>query len=218
MSYKPSKRQQDTYAEQQLAQYLDYSFYGKILEKYDEISWQRIKDRQEQLQGIDGYLTVSGTKYVIDEKAALHYINENIHTFAFEVDSIQRGRLVDGWFINDSAKTTHYLLVWPNATTTDLQQIRYNHFFRTLCFLLPKKSIVDHLNKNGLTKEKLKSDALNFRKKQCAGKIETVESKAAGGYYYLSNDLNERPMNIVINRSVLDNLSVITFRTAFLRG
>lgn len=52
----------------------------------------RVHDEQGQRSGIDVEFTgADGRVYYVDEKAQLHYLNQNLPTFAFELLSFQKG-------------------------------------------------------------------------------------------------------------------------------
>jgi len=69
--------------EQQLSQFLD-SIYQKHLKHYN---FERVNVMKRQLQGIDLVLRYRGTQneFLIDEKAQLDYLNDDLPTFAFEL-------------------------------------------------------------------------------------------------------------------------------------
>lgn len=113
-----SFRNQDMRAEQRLGEFMDAYFYSKLKSKNGApISFIRMSDRDSQLKGIDVCIETDGRKMLIDEKASVYYSNAMIPTFAFELDSIQRGHTepVQGWFINDELMTEYYMLIWPNV-------------------------------------------------------------------------------------------------------
>ena len=101
-----SFRKQDMKLETELGSFLDEYLYPDILKQYKAYSkFIRIKDRQQQLQGID-VIIENGNKSTIniDEKASVYYSNAMIPTFAFEINSYQRdgNEPVIGWLLNDN--------------------------------------------------------------------------------------------------------------------
>ena len=79
----------DLQKEQKLSVLLD-SHYNTYLKQYD---FERVKDMKQQLVGIDLILThkSNGEKVLVDEKAQLDYVNENLPTFAFELGYQKKG-------------------------------------------------------------------------------------------------------------------------------
>ncbi len=94
----------DLQKEQKLSVLLD-SHYNTYLKQYD---FERVKDMKQQLVGIDLILThkSNGEKVLVDEKAQLDYVNENLPTFAFEL-----GYQKKGWLFDASKKTDFYALI-----------------------------------------------------------------------------------------------------------
>ena len=126
-----SFRHNDMKAEKQLAEFMDRCFYSKLYDlKGNKVEFKRMTDQQSQLEGIDVEIIADGRKFRIDEKASLYYSNVMIPTFAFEIDSIQKGHEepVEGWFLNDSLSTDYYMLIWPNVKCKQIggQWVRKN--------------------------------------------------------------------------------------------
>lgn len=208
-----SRRFMDMNAEQELATYLDNAFYGPLMKAKPNYKWERYADKGMQLKGVDGILSVGETQLVIDEKATLYYINKDIPTFAFEINSYQHGRLTDGWLFAKEYETTHYLLVWPKATTTDLRYIKASDFRQCWCYLVERKKIIDYLASRGFTKERIHKDALAIRKEGKFGRL--LIPGITGFNYYLSHPSNysEAPLNIVIRRDILRELAIAKYCT-----
>ena len=103
--------------EREVAKYLDENLYSKeIFTKHE-----RTDTKDLQLKGSDIIISAPSLGIVdgiCDEKAASAYwhMERSIKTFSLEVSSFQHGKLRDGWIINDSLDTTHYLFCWLSAT------------------------------------------------------------------------------------------------------
>ena len=77
-------RKQDSHAENAVAQFLDQFFYQKYVR--NQI---RYSDLETQLKGVDVTFDFEEQiQLLVDEKAAAHFVNKNIPTFAFELDFI----------------------------------------------------------------------------------------------------------------------------------
>ena len=102
-----SNFKQDLAKEQWLYPLLD-TYYGH-LKHYD---FKRVHDITEQRAGIDLILTDRRTKktYFVDEKAQLDYLNEDLPTFAFEIQYSKDGTLRPGWLFDSNKKTQFYAL------------------------------------------------------------------------------------------------------------
>ncbi len=202
-----SRRTQDMHAEQELAKFLDENLYPFLEESYKDLHWERNHDINAQLRGIDGYLHVGLDTSIVDEKATLYYINRNLPTFAFEIDSYQKGHLTPGWLFNENYETEYYMLIYPNATHDNLLKIKSTDFTETTCIFVSREKIIDYLEKQGYTKEKIEADAQRYRNRRSYGR--QLISGISDFYYYLSepNDYSETPFNVIIRRSVLEKLA-----------
>ena len=149
--------------------------------------------------------TLKSVGYV-DEKAQLYYINKNIPTFAFELQFLKMGRVIEGWFLNDNLKTDYYLLIWPCASIDDVKRLKKEDFTKLDALMVSKEKLRDKLSSLGLDKETLTQRAYEIRKSRTYGKITTG---IQGIYYYASDPLKyvEAPINIVISKTRLIALS-----------
>ena len=75
-----SHRKRDSHVEKQVSDFLDCYFCPKIVKNFS-----RYHDKTNQLNGIDVFSIDNHKKLIVDEKAASHYINKDIPTFAFEL-------------------------------------------------------------------------------------------------------------------------------------
>lgn len=202
-----SRREQDMRAEQELTKFLDENLYDALEEHYTDVAWRRNNDKATQLLGVDGYLTLGNNDIVVDEKATLYYINRNLPTFAFEINSYQKGRLTPGWLFNPSYLTDYYMLVYPNATHNDLSVIKAEDFVNCTCILVERRKIIEHLESFGYTQEKIEADATIYRRQRNCGKLPI--DGINDFYYYLSypSKYSEIPFNVIIRRNVLEQLA-----------
>lgn len=139
-----------------------------------------------------------------------------IPTFAFEIESLQsnNGQPVEGWLLNDSLKTTHYILIWPNVkceydgngtcVRKTLGNLKKSDFTVIEALLINKKSIIRYLNGHGWDKEKLASFAQDIKQQGLEGK---VNSDNKNFYFYYSKAIAEQPINVVIKKEILFNLA-----------
>ena len=225
-----SLRPKDTIAERALAEFLDTYFYPRLKGKDgNSITHERITDRERQIRGIDVILNVRGQdgsqEFRVDEKASLHYGNQMIKTFAFELSSMQGSHIepIDGWLINDSLLTDLYLLVWPNikceheiknkkSCLKNLDELTKDDFTILEVMLVRRQKLLQYLEKIGLTKEKLCDAANNIRIEINTVYPDKVDQNkkfnaSKGCKYYYTGNLSERPINLLVPRKTLLEVS-----------
>lgn len=192
--------------EREVAKFLDENLYSKeIFTKHE-----RTDTKDLQLKGSDIIISAPSLGIVdgiCDEKAASAYwhMERSIKTFSLEVSSFQHGKLRDGWIINDSLDTTHYLFCWLSATKRwfgkdDIKWLEYA--------LVRKADLIEYLESEDLTKEHIIKNRdwilKNVHEKGAVGK-----NKHKDFYFYYSPQFVERPVNIIVKKDVYLNLSLI---------
>lgn len=197
-------RNRDSEVEHQISLYLDENFYNKI-----GATVIRHSDRETQLKGTDVTLSFKDLINVsVDEKALSHYINKNIPTFAFELSFLNKGDVIEGWLTDESKVTEYYLLIWIQAnkewdiTKDDITQIE--------AYLISRKNILEYLKERGFDSNQLRNKASEIRTKCEDGAIE--KNQHDGFYFYFTKErLVEKPINVIIKKSVLLSLSKYRF-------
>lgn len=202
-------RASDSNAEQELAKFLDKYLYKNI----PGFNARRVYDRADQLRGIDMILTnvEDLTELLIDEKAQLHYINNNLPTFVFEIDSIQRGYLAQGWLFNEDYETTHYMIIYPNANHENTEIIKEDDFTEVECLLIERDRIIAYLDECGWNQARIEGKALEIRNSNIFGKYSIPNQRFS---FFFTERLIEKPINIVIHKSVLKQLSCQIFNVS----
>lgn len=205
-----SRRVMDMRAEGQLAQFLDEKFWSPLCADGD-MSFKRVTDRTLQLQGVDVILTQGEEVRYIDEKAQLYYINNTLPTFAFEIDSFQRGYLTEGWLLNNALLTTDYNLIYPNARHNDLSIITKDDFTLVEVLSITKKVLLKSLESYGLTRSYLLAAAQRIRK-QCGSEMyrENTMCRYAKFVKSASYRYSEAPLNLVVQKSFLRQIADCT--------
>jgi hypothetical protein len=198
-----SHRPRDMRVEIELANYLDRVFYpniGAVAERQFE--------KAQQHKGVDIILTYKDLKKIsVDEKALTHYINKDLPTFAFELTSIQSGTEVEGWLTDQTKITEYYLLIWIWA---DEEWDLTESSIRKLELILVNRFVIlEYLSENGFSLEELRNKAREIRKNANNGAQEKGDHK--GFYFFLSKNLKEEPVNVVISKDVLRKLAKYKF-------
>ncbi|MAZ54442.1 MAG: hypothetical protein CMP55_01375 [Flavobacteriales bacterium] len=200
-----SYRKRDSKVEKEISSFLDTYFYPKIVNNFN-----RYSSKEDQLSGKDvsfSYMRLN--KLVVDEKAATHYINKNIRTFAFELSFLlKNGNEVEGWLIDDNKETEYYLLMWINAKSP--WNLNKDDIAEINATLVSRKKILDFLNSISYDKEKLKRANRKIRLNRIDGAI--GKQKNSEIYFYSSTKYLESPINILIRKRKLESLALKNFK------
>lgn len=199
----------DLRIEREIAKYLDVYLYRSPLFS------KAIRTPNEADQKIGCDIILSSQEYglesaIVDEKATIHYINQDISTFAFELSSKSKNsdERVPGWFLDDRKKTEAYVLIWPfvhqrdvrgrfdSMTCQDISGVRY--------LVVKRAKIRAYLSKRGFSKQVLLDKAAEIAYKGLDGRFDIKsENEEFHFYYYSSLEYAEKPVNLVIDRCTL---------------
>jgi hypothetical protein len=192
----PSLRPQDSANERVVADFLDRFVYGLL-----GLRHERIDDRERQLNGVDVVLhwpAANPTMTLkVDEKAATHYVNENLPTFAFEIDWLaEGGEKRCGWLLAEGSETECYCLVWLWARPA--KPLTVEGIFRVHVCIVRRDAVLDLLKRHGLTSDRLRQKAWDAR-----ASVEGWREGPEGIRFSLSDHLDERPVNVVVPKHML---------------
>ncbi|NLZ51651.1 MAG: hypothetical protein GX892_00520 [Thermoanaerobacteraceae bacterium] len=204
-----SRKAIDMGAEHELSLFLDEYFYNRLLQNNKIVSFERIKDKSLQIQGIDVIITTKKSTVNIDEKAQLYYINQGLPTFAFEVNFLNKnGALSPGWLYNKNLLTDYFVLIWLTATHNNLQEIKAEDFINAECMMIKKTEIINYLSGVGYTEKLIEKIAMDLRSQEQYGKY--IIPDQTDFYFYFSppDNYSEQPINIVIRKNLLIRLAV----------
>ena len=204
-------------SEKIMGDFLDENFYNCL----ENCTYERITDKNLQVQGVDVKLTIDGKEFLIDEKCSIMW--RNLKTFSFELSTYNRNRteIFVGWFLNDNLLTTHYLLVWVDETDVDEDNSgkqfktknkikNINDFKKVTAALVAKDKIKEYSNSIGWSTENL------FKKDH---KIRYEDDKNFGNLYkngckfaHVKGNpkMPEEPVNYLLPRQKLIELADIT--------
>jgi len=208
MTEEPYKRKKslwvrDINVEAEVARFLDEYFYSREADDFI-----RYKDKTEQLKGKDVKLSWGNLKGIlIDEKAISHYINKNIPTFAFEISGMFSGKRSEGWLFDEKKETEYYLCIWIWADRS------WNPSFEDItkleCLLIKRKDIVNYLEEEGFTKDRICDIETKVRQDMVSGPVDKGKHKYI--YFYNTTRLVEKPFNVIIRKEKLKELAVRHF-------
>jgi hypothetical protein len=168
--------------------------------------FERISNLNQQHQGVDLIFNINSKQYLIDEKAQLHYLNQDLPTFTFELSYLNKdGNINQGWFF-DANKLTHYyflitaIFLKENKDTLtnpdDIQNLKITSVNR--------QKLIAHLESIGLSKSRLITYDLDLRANRTYGKNPIPEFKnPKSGCLYFTEHLAEKPINLQLNLNYL---------------
>jgi hypothetical protein len=175
--------------EKRLAVLLD-KYYKKYLKKY---YFKRVSTGIEQRKGVDVKFIHKKTKqeFLIDEKAQLDYLNNNLPTFAFEIYYTKGECDKPGWLFDPLKITEFYSLItgiYEEEKEFAFCNITFVNRNKLICFLkdlgITKKSLLEIFNSAGREHGKIKVDFLN--------------EKNEGYLFYSKSNKAERPLNLIL--------------------
>lgn len=201
-----SFRAYDSNAEKEIAKFLDKNLYSKA-EFSDFI---RFIDRDNQLKGKDVSFSLGELKNIIvDEKAQIYYVNKNLPTFAFEIDFLSKaGSLTEGWLFDFNKETQYYMIIWITAKKE--RNFLAEDIIKLECILIPRKRILEFLESKTLGKSRCFEISKNLRAENKEGPSHKNEFDSSC-YFYFTPKLAEAPVNIIIYKDKLKELSAKIF-------
>ena len=200
-----SKFASDLNQEQILSQYLDNIYRSKKLE------FERVFDLDRQMQGIDVIIQLNSNDYIIDEKSQLHYINNDLPTFTFELSYLNKYQeLKKGWLFDSSKLTQYYFLVtgiYLKESKTKLES--FVDIDKLKITSVNRIKLINHLNKIGLSEDTLHEYDIAFRSNNSYGKniISELDDKI-NGVIYFTEHLSEKPINLQLRLQYLIDCKV----------
>ena len=198
MAYNYKIRREDEKMANVVSLFLEQYFYNTVE------GYEKVEDRERQLQGIDVIFFYNGKQYICDEKAAIRYVNKNLQTFAFELSFLGKGnKLIDGWLISETKKNNSFLCVWIDKADNDILEL-VDDIKELEISLINKQKLIEYLEEIGWTIGRLNKKAEKIRnsEKEYCGDINKHGCK-----FYCSRYLAEQPVNVIISRSKLKEMS-----------
>ena len=187
--------------------FLDTKFYPI----YTDCS-ERIDEKQYQIKGIDIKFDMNGTTYICDEKAAVKWMNKNLLTYAMELEFINRGgRLNDGWFVNNSQTNNSYCLIYTDRVDAPYDTFTTEDIKDATVIVVKKYTIKKYLEDKGWTSENLKKKCKEIRDND-GYRVNMGNLQKHGLKFSYSRNLPEKPINVLIPREELEEMSDLTVR------
>jgi len=167
-------------------------------------SFERVFDYEQQLKGIDVYFThkTTGKRYAIDEKAQLDYINEDLPTFAFEIQYQKKGLLKKGWLFDKAKETDFYALV------TAIYEDSPNTFTSCKITLVNRKKLLAFLASKAITPALLAAVIKENSSKNAKLVLNQLDSKKEGYLYFSAMRKAEQPVNLILKLDLLLDLGI----------
>ena len=181
----------DLEKERRLQDLLD-SCYTKHLRQY---RFERIRDLDRQFQGIDVVFRrkSDGAEFLIDEKAQLDYINDDLPTFAFELSYLKNGKVKEGWLFDATKKTDFYALA--TAIYSDEPAL----YTSCKITLVNRTKLIAFLKSRKLDRESLRNRLLAHGKIT----IDELNPKIEGYLYFSKKKKVEKPLNLILKLDFL---------------
>lgn len=183
----------DLKKEQQLALLLD-TCYKENLKHY---TFERVLNMKNQIAGVDVIFTNKASKqaFYIDEKAQLDYLNEDLPTFAFEINYHKNNKKKEGWLFDTSKKTDFYALI------TGIFSDEPGLFTSCKITLVNRLKLLQFLKTKQLTLAILESYSINT----VHGKIpmKELDQKSEGYLYSSQQNKAEKPLNLILRLEFL---------------
>lgn len=187
--------------------FLDTKFYPI----YTDCS-ERIDEKEYQIKGVDIKFDMSGTTYICDEKAAVKWMNKNLISYAMELEFINRaGKLNDGWFVNDTQINNSYCLIYTDRVDAPYNTFTTEDIKDVTVIVVKKYTIKKYLDDKGWTSKNLKRKCKEIRDND-GYNVNLGNLQKNGVKFSYSRNLPEKPINILIPREELENMSDLTVR------
>lgn len=199
-------RKQDEQAANAVAQSLDCNFY------IDTDNFTRVYDKNRQVVGVDTEFDYAGYHYVCDEKAAIRYANRPLNTYSLELSTLdKRGVEIPGWFVNSNMVNNSYLFIWLNKVDSIIDNCSFTSedIKEYEVALVTKEALFDYLDSVGMSKYEMQQLCYEIRN----GEDVNMGNIYKDGYKLsYSEHLFEKPINILVPRTILRDISELTKR------
>ena len=186
-----------------VAEYLDSKLYS---DKNRFVGIRRTDGLDAQMRGSDIVASIPELgvfNAIIDEKAQMYYLDGGLPTFAFELNFLTSTNLrVEGWFTDESKTTQFYMLIWLTAdkwfeSISGIHRIEYA--------LLNRRKLLDYLATQGFDRDALRRKGRDIAESGISGDHDKDPRRQF--YFYNSTQLAESPVNVIVRKTQLLQLS-----------
>lgn len=206
--YNKSTRAQDTKASDIVTEFIYENLYRYIYKEPYIVS-----DKVAQCAGVD--IWDSDTNITIDEKCRLSDIEKGIlgHTFAIELGwQSKYHNKMKGWGLSDYSSPTYYNFIWlHNVDIKQIDKLRKVHIRKAECLFVKKTEMQKFLCKTIGDED----DIWNIVNQMWDRRIDKryIRDKRNYPLFHLTRSwkLNECPINAVIPKYILENLSSVHY-------
>ncbi len=190
----------DRIRENAVSKYLDNELYAKFFERSE-----RCFDKEMQFAGVDVIARHQGIEkeMMIDEKAATSWAHKfDIKTFAFELQWVMGEKIMQGWFLNKENKklTTHWLLCWPRTSGEPLKKVE--DITKCEVMMLDIRTLRNWVRSKSSKATQYLEEVIQELRKGTRDEI-----LWSGFRIIISRGLAEKPINLLISRNELRNLT-----------
>jgi hypothetical protein len=164
-------------------------------------SVRRSETLDEQHVGIDFfYYSDNGIEYRCDEKAQLSYLNQELPTFALEIDYLKEGSLRKGWLFDSKKITDVYIFIFSIMLRRGSDQLmKYGQIESCEAVFVNRIRLLNELSKFGLTDAFCTEKSEEMRR----GTESLKYYHYSGSNFQLSSQLAEQPVNLIVRKDFL---------------
>lgn len=194
----------DLMAEKELGNFLEKNYYPKI----GLHSFQKCTTTVDQNAGVDVKAKINQEILLIDEKGLLS-IPHPINTFALELAYEKDQTSKIGWLFDESKITNNYLFCWVKRDKVDIAVFKEDNIHYVLALLVNRNALLKYLkNKYGITKDSARNEVQKIVQQGIGGRLKNLSVNSSSRYHY-SNDLPEKPVNIVLDKTDFVNSNAV---------
>lgn len=209
----------DTISSKNFEKFLDENFYFKSkTQESNFYNFERNKDKFADYRGIDLTMNKGSKVYNVDEKVALYYTKRDapISTFSFELAYFKQGVFTEGWLTNSQKQTDYYILVWAHEKQNqDIIKGETSQFDVAEIMIINRNKLLKCLDSEyGIDMNKLNEISTYYNRiNKENGNVELLnrqypEMNINNQFrLFSSTDLNEKPLNLLIYRSLLSQIA-----------
>ena len=207
MEFIQSTRSKDQISTAAIDAFMSRFFFRKEYGQHEIVT-----DRERQLKGID--VIVGNMNIDCKAMSAPGYINNPVPTFAQEIWSYSSNTncYYEGWFINQSLETTHYMYIWiPEADVPKGGYITDSRQIKRLEVMIVDSTALHNMIYGYANRERIRDYGWRMIERKINEKVVLPEFSSLRGlapWFRRSGQLQEGPVNLIIPKKLLQNCAV----------